>query len=136
MRKVYLAAKFSRYIEMQEIAEWLKSYDYAVVSTWHSPEHLHINARKDPNGRGTVEERGEWAEKDLDDLYIADIIVSFTDGPHEVSRGGRHVEYGAGLVLDKLMIVVGDKEHIFHELADYHFPSKAEFFSAVSQGVI
>ena len=61
------------------------------------------------------------------------MIVSFTESPRSVSsRGGRHVEFGLGLAWNKIVVVVGPRENVFHCLSDvYQFDDwdtfKAQF---------
>jgi hypothetical protein len=63
--------------------------------------------------------RTRFAQEDWADLLAADIVVSFTETPRSSnSRGGRHVEFGAGLALGKPCLVVGPRENVFHCLPD------------------
>jgi nucleoside 2-deoxyribosyltransferase len=60
-------------------------------------------------------ESHEWAQVDLDDIKAADVLVALN--PPEFARsgsGGRHVELGYALALDKQILVVGARSNIFH----------------------
>lgn len=56
------------------------------------------------------------AKEDVQDISECDTIISFTEheGSHGLMRGTRHAEFGLGYGLVKRMIVVGDRENIFH----------------------
>ncbi|HSJ76636.1 MAG TPA: hypothetical protein VK899_10760 [Gemmatimonadales bacterium] len=57
-----------------------------------------------------------WAlagQSDVDDLYAADVVVSFghQDGG---GKGGRHVEFGMAMAWGKRLVLIGTREHLFH----------------------
>lgn len=54
------------------------------------------------------------AENDVADVLRADCIVSFTGGGG--GRGGRHVEFGIGVATGKRLVIVGERENVFHTL--------------------
>lgn len=75
------------------------------------------------SGHAPPERREEFSKKDLYDVIGADCVISFTEAPKSMpSRGGRHVEFGIGLGMQKRLIVVGHRENVFH-----HHPN-VEFF--------
>lgn len=50
----------------------------------------------------------------------------------KASRGGRHVEYGIALALEKAVIVVGPQENIFHLLPQVeHYPDWPAYLEAL-----
>jgi nucleoside 2-deoxyribosyltransferase len=117
--RVYLAARYSRYPEMQDYAKQLSILGTTVTSRW-------INGDHDINIDGTTpgEPRLRFAQEDWEDLLIADVVISFTEEPGKAggrNRGGRHVEFGAALALGKRCIVVGHRENVFHELPAIEF---------------
>jgi hypothetical protein len=57
----------------------------------------------------------ELAEIDIDDVRRADALVAFAEESGG-GGGGRHVEPGAAVALNKLVVVVGSPEHLFHLL--------------------
>ncbi len=105
--RVYLAAMFSRQVEMRGVTSKLRWIGCEVVARW-------------------LWEKGDLlsdlATNNFDDIRLANMVISFTEPPSEAvdgaTRGGRHVEFGIGLALGKRMIVVGPRENIFH-----HYPS-------------
>lgn len=114
--KIYLAARYSRFPEMQVYAEELRRLKIEVTSRW-------IKGDQDIRASGNAHKPHYsrlWAEEDLEDLHAADCVVSFTEGPEAVSgsasKGGRFVEFGLALALHKRVIVVGPKENVFHYL--------------------
>lgn len=111
MVEVYLAARYKRYKEMQIVRDHLEHYGFKVVSRW-------INGDHDlPNGvsaQAEEKERIRFATEDTDDLIQAPVVVCFTEIPRKFrSRGGRHVELGMALALDKKIFVVGHRENVF-----------------------
>lgn len=123
--RVYLASRFGRWPDMQRYADQLISMGHTVTSSWHSRDHLDTHAKYDLTP--TTEQRLDWATRDMVDIIAADTLIAFTEEPRGDSRGGRHVEYGAALALEKRTAVIGPLEHIFHELADVQFDTWDEF---------
>jgi hypothetical protein len=117
---VYLAARYSRYPEMQKYAAMLAQAGHEVTGRWILGDH---ELRSD--GQSDADEWAvRWAQEDWDDLMAAEAVVSFTEGPGEVpgrARGGRHVEFGAARAAGKLLFVVGHRENVFHYMPDVHF---------------
>lgn len=118
--KVYLAARYSRHKELQRYAKQLEKLGYKVTSRWIWGDHqiddegLSLQAKES--------ERIRFAKEDWEDLINADICISFTEEPRSTnSRGGRHVEYGIALALNKRCIIVGWRENVFHCLPDIEF---------------
>lgn len=115
---VYLAARYSRFREMQGCRTIIEALGHMVTSRW-------INGDHDYKGEASpAAERLRFAQEDWDDLIAADCVVSFTEEPGKAggrNRGGRHVEFGAGLALGKRMVVVGYRENVFHELPTVEF---------------
>lgn len=101
--KLYLAAMFSRRIDMEANANRLTMLGYRIVSRW-------VFGDADDLGREEI------ALLDLEDVRLADAVMSFTQ-PHGSFNpgGGRHVEFGYGLALGKRMILIGERENVFHD---------------------
>lgn len=109
---IYLAARYSRFKEMQKVRADLEAIGHIVSSRW-------INGDHNLDEHCTSEEKLRLVHEDIEDLCRADCVMSFTEVPRATnSRGGRHVEFGIGLVLDKRLIVIGPRENVFH-----HYPS-------------
>lgn len=110
MARVYLAAMYSRRLELVAVARLLTVAGHEITSRWirggHDCEH------EEPDTQAA------FALEDLEDLERADVVVSFTEEPGSGrrARGGRHVEFGFGLHAGKTMIVVGPRENVFHHV--------------------
>lgn len=99
--KFYMAAKFSRREEMEELAGHLP---------WVGHE---CNARWVYGGEDGLT-REDIAVLDLDDVRDADGIILFTHPRNEPQPGGgRFVEFGYAIALKKRLVVIGPEENIF-----------------------
>lgn len=109
MRSVYLAARYSRRLELCGYAAHLEALGHTVTSRWLLGNH---QAENDELHRGAAAER--FAREDLADLAAAAVVVAFTEPPRtSTSRGGRHVEFGYALALGKPICIVGPRENVF-----------------------
>jgi hypothetical protein len=110
--KAYLASRYSQREVLKAYREDLRRIGVEVTSRWLDTDW--------PFERGSSatppEHREKYAVIDMEDIIAADMVISFS--ANGKGRGGRHVEFGVGLALKKMMILVGDPEHIFH-----HHPS-------------
>lgn len=124
--KIYLASAYSRRDEMREVAKTLMAMGHVITSTW-----LQTNFRETGDGEIPTppDERKTWALKDLQDIRQADCVVSFTGGGR---RGGRHVEFGYALGMNKVTFIIGEPEHIFHCLGIRVFPTLGDFLDALA----
>ena len=106
--KFYLVARYGRREELFGYAKQLRENGHEVVSSWINGENEALD------GSASVEEQGNWAIQDLHELHHADMVLVFTEGPHSGhSRGGRHVELGAAIAMDKSIAIVGCRENTF-----------------------
>lgn len=108
--KIYLAAKYARREEMEEIALMLmNAHGYDITARWvFGGEEGFTNE--------------EIAIFDLEDVDEADTVISFTELPDMYTSGGRHVEFGYGIATAKRLVVIGPRENVFH-----HFPTVEQF---------
>jgi nucleoside 2-deoxyribosyltransferase len=104
---VYLSARFSRREELNRYRERLAEAGIEVTSRWLT----------DPTPELTDEAWRTLAAKDRGDIRRADALVLFADSKRD-SRGGRHVEFGMALALEKRLIVVGEIENLFQRLTE------------------
>ncbi|MGA2160093.1 MAG: hypothetical protein ABSG90_12885 [Dehalococcoidia bacterium] len=131
--KVYLAARYSRREELCVYRKILQSLGYTVQARWLDGKHQ-ITSEGVPigdNGEALIEAehsignnelRAKFAQDDWEDVTGADIVINFTEPPRSNhSRGGRHVEYGIALALQKRTFVVGYRENLFHWLPTVDF---------------
>lgn len=129
--KLYLAARYSRKDEMKAYAGMLRRGGYIVTSRWLD----------DPGEEWTDKECPVWKERaiiDLEDVEEADVVVSFTH-PRDTmtSGGGRHVEFGYGYALGKIMIIIGEKENVFHHLPGVRiFPTLDDWLNEEEDGPV
>lgn len=129
--KFYLASRYSRYLEMQLVRDELRSLGHEVTSRWINGDHQLSN--EGLSNEAQAEERLRLATEDFTDVLAAEVVVSFTEPPRTTnSRGGRHVEFGIGLALGKVCVIVGPRENVFHCLPNVEvFPSTEDFFAAL-----
>ena len=110
---IYLAARYSRFPEMQGYAQILATHGFEVTARWIKGDH-------DLRAHGQAEAdhwMSLWAQEDIEDLVRADICISFTERTGDIhgrARGGRHAEFGMALILGKSCYLVGPREHVFH----------------------
>lgn len=119
--RVYLAARYSRRVEVAGYADDLRAAGHEVTSRWVAGVHEHP-----PDGvaADSVAHLALAAAVDVDDLVAADCLVSFTEPDGAVvgrGRGGRHVELGMALGLGKRVIVAGFRENVFCCLPQVEF---------------
>jgi hypothetical protein len=135
--KLYLAAPYAArdYIR-GVVAPVLLGHGHTITSEWLmptnaiTPEHLGTSPAKDD---ATVMHH---AGKDLAEVAEADVLVHFTanyliaripqwdggdtDRSLNLHSGGRHVETGYALALNKSVIIMGQPENIFQRGLCHH----------------
>jgi len=120
MPRIYLAARYTRHIELQTYALALEAHGYTITSRWIKGGHQITDDGL--SAEGTAAQRVQFAVEDWEDLVNADISIHFTEKPRTgPTRGGRHVEYGIALARKQRVIVVGYRENIFHCLPVVEF---------------
>jgi len=120
--KIYLAARFSKRHILQEWAEHLEGHGHEIVSRWSKRGSDH---KKAPglSKMAQASERRRFAKEDIEDIHSCDCVLSLMEEPRTNGRGGRHVEFGYGLAIGKIMVIVGHQETVFH-----HLPEVAHFW--------
>lgn len=112
--KYYLASRFGRQAEMIAVAQRLRAIGHDVTSRWLDVDRA--SQPTDPDDRSKA--LAKQADMNETDLLLADIVVSFTDGltglTGLVGKGGRHVEFGFALARNKVVIIIGPRENVFH----------------------
>jgi nucleoside 2-deoxyribosyltransferase len=111
-RTIYLSSRTARRDELLVAAADCEAGGLVVASTWLHAEPVDP---EDPAAAAAA------AERDLRDLRAAEIFIGFTEPMASASRGrgGRHLELGVALALDKRIFLVGpEREHIFHRIGD------------------
>lgn len=124
---VYFAGRFSRREELLGYKEALEQMapDYGaeitVTSRWLLGGHEWSGTADEDV---PVAECARFAEEDLADLRRANVIVCFTESPRSgPARGGRHVEMGYALAMQKPILCVGYRENVFYCLPEVDFVS-------------
>lgn len=108
--KIYLAARYSRRQEMADYAQMLTVMGYEVTSRWLLGHHHDWTGESDPLWKS-------FALADFEDVDKADAVISFTHPRGTLTTGGgRHSEFGYGYSKGKRMIIIGERENIFHHL--------------------
>ena len=127
--KVYLAAAWSRRLEILEVAHKLENVGVEITSNWLTEEAgMNTGAREK-----FLRDR---AYIDLADVDRADILVRFTDPeyletdvyeayttllrnpvPRKLLSAARMVEMGYALAKGKTVIVIGGKQNVFDRVA-------------------
>lgn len=134
--RIYLAARYSRRLELCEHRTELEAIGYKVNARWLNGAHQ-ISDTGIPlgdKGEALVEDddksthvkaaalRTKFASEDICDVITSDLLIAFTEPPRsEVSRGGRHVELGIALGCRTQVWIVGHRENIFCWLEEVRF---------------
>lgn len=115
--KIYLAARFSKRHILQAWQIELEKLGHEIVSRWSMRGSDHM---KSPglSERASESERARFAKEDIEDINNCDCVISLMEEPRNDGRGGRHVEFGYALAKGKRLMIVGDKETVFHDLPE------------------
>jgi hypothetical protein len=115
---IYLSSCSARQAELRQVAGELEDLGCKVVSSWLWMEGVDLRDHRTA---------AATAERNLADLQRATMLIAFSGGPDgaESGRGGRHVELGIAIARGLDVVLVGEREHIFHygtrikQLADW-----------------
>lgn len=125
--KFYIAARFSRRPEGNALAQALQKLGHTITSRWVKPDSDHVKATG-LSQQAADSERRRFAQEDVEDVYNCDAMVSLMEEPRSNGRGGRHVEFGLALGLNKQQFIIGPRETVFHHLPEVlHFDTVEEF---------
>lgn len=120
--RVYLAAPYVARETIKGCADELTRAGFTPTSSWLDEKHeIKPSTAGAATGISDVEASGH-AVKDFLDIKRSDLVVLFTADYLQTpvpfgNSGGRHVETGFALALNKPIIVVGEAENVFHRLA-------------------
>lgn len=113
--KIYVAASYPRKAEALRIANRLKELGHQITSRWLTEDEGYVS---DDREQETVEQMkkrmAEAAVRDILDVGVCELLVCLTDGEPQLSRGGRHAEFGMALAWSKQLILIGPRECVFH----------------------
>lgn len=118
--KIYLAARYSRHPEMREVRTMVEARGFTVTSRWidcHGGQREESFTPETLNSPYGPDVCAPYGKADVDDLIAADCVVAYT-GTGSGGKGGRHVEFGIAMGLQKRLIIVGPRENIFHCLPE------------------
>lgn len=156
--RIYLAARYSRRLELCGYREKLRAMGHNVQAVWLDGEHQISDTGTPIGEHGEALVEGTWrpgerlsqedmseraaklrtkfAHDDYRDVVSCELCIHFTEEPRaSASRGGRHVEFGIALGLMKRVWIVGPRENIFCWLEDVrHFPTWEECEAALATG--
>jgi hypothetical protein len=133
---IYLAARYSRRLELCGYRTILEGRGHAVTSRWLNGDHQISDAGEpigesgsalvecDRGGSGpeAAALRSRFARDDFDDVTAAQLLIAFTEPPRSTSsRGGRHVEFGLALGRNIPIVVIGYRENLFAWLPQVDF---------------
>lgn len=158
VRRGYLAARYSRRLELCDYKVALEERGYHVPARWLLGKHQ-VEGLVDNNADTFVvpnEEASGFAIDDAEDIDDSDFLIAFTEEPRVGgTRGGRHWElgYASGLrrarwpERDPRIFLVGPLEHVFtslplygtnpahpHALIDARFETFTNFLVALDNG--
>lgn len=105
--RIYIAAPFIMKETCRVYERVLREAGHIMTSRWHGLDGENL---KDGD---------EWARKDIADVAAADALLAVN--PIEwmnAGTGGRHVEFGAALMLGKKIVIIGVRSNIFHHMSD------------------
>lgn len=112
--KIYVAADFVRAEDASSAAARCGQKGLEVVSTWHDEAlPAEVEAASTVGGPPPNEARVA-AKRNIGQIESADVVVMLCTGSR--ARGGRHFETGYAHALGKPIVLIGPKEHAFHEL--------------------
>jgi len=122
--KIYLASRFNRALEMQQVKADLEKRGHTITSKWISTKGVPRSDKKSYYARYSV--------NDLKDLCEAQALIAFTEPPPTASGGGRHVELGVAIGRGMRTIVIGPRENIFCHLPTIEwYPDYLTFLASV-----
>jgi len=152
--RIYLAARYSRRLELCGYRDRLRVLGHNVQSRWLDGKHQisDVGVPIGDDGEALVEDadesthtkcaalRSKFADDDLEDVSGADLLIAFTEPPRSGhSRGGRHVEFGIALGRQIPVIVVGHRENLFCWLKQVKFCGSFEaalVLIAAEEGIV
>jgi hypothetical protein len=116
--KIYIAASYPRKAEAKTLALILAGHGHTIVSTWTEMDEGYNNdGIRERESTYQYHKRLQAAAiRDVKQVKECDVIISFTDGENQLTRGGRHSEFGIAVGLNKKLICIGPKEHVLHYL--------------------
>ena len=105
--RFYMAAQYWSRPTVEKVAGYVRALGHKVVSTWHVGE-----AQTDPPPKPKP-----VAIHDHLQLMSSEVVVVFSNMPEfKPSTGCTNVELGMALGFEKRVLLVGERENMFHHL--------------------
>lgn len=119
---IYIAGKYTAKERLKRERNILRELDPSgVSSSWLDEPEATYYAPEDEVARQI-----EMADRDWREVSAADCVV--VDTIDESTTGGREVEFGMAIALNRTLVVIGPARTIFHHIADYRYPDWASFY--------
>ena len=138
LNTIYIAARYDRINEMNTYSTQLINTGFKVNSRWlKGTRQIHPSPEKVDNNENNVAwEARPFAQDDLEDIKACDTLIFFAEPANShFKRGGRHVEFGIALALGKRIMVVGNRENVFHCLPQVeHYDNFEQCLGAIRYG--
>ena len=126
LQRVYIAGAYARKYEFRAHADLLRQLGVEVMSSWlDEPDDPDTHLRDVP-----WERQRAMSVRDIQQIGASNALIAFAepeDSPHK--RGGRHVEFGVALALQKAIYLIGKPECTFHHLAGRQYPHVSDFIA-------
>jgi nucleoside 2-deoxyribosyltransferase len=115
--KIYVSGTFTAQPRLRNEAAKLLHKGHEITSTW-------LNEAAKPEQLSTREWERRLAEKDIAEVYAADLVILDLD--EESTTGGRYVEWGVACAPGSMRLrytVGANNRGCFNTMADRHFPN-------------
>lgn len=128
--KIYVAGKFGMREKFRSTRDRLRALGHEVTSRW-----LDDNEGGSSASAGSAEKSEAAATEDVEDVRAADAVMFFSMPVGSLNTGGgRYFELGLAFSEGKRLIVVGEKETIFHHLPEMEvYDSEDEALGALGE---
>jgi nucleoside 2-deoxyribosyltransferase len=116
---VYLAGPYAARDLLGRYARELEQIGYHVGTRWLAEDHSITPGTEGAAVDLADEQAAQHAMDDLADILLAFTAASVLPADERVKRGtsgGRHIETGYALALNKPVVLVGDAENVFHRM--------------------
>ena len=114
--KIYLASPFEKQPFMRVVRGHLQERGYEVTADWLD--------EKTETGQDAA-----LAQRDIAAIQAADVVVVYNPQEFRYSgTGGRHVELGIALMLDKVVVLLGERSNVFHHLVLHRVETTVELY--------
>lgn len=110
--KFYIATR--RQENARPVRDAIEALGHTCTATWI--DVTDYGKTKTPENDRDPQQRIDAAAGCVHDVLTADVLISVSEPDGEKVKGGKHAEFGMALAWGKQLIVMGDREHVFHWL--------------------